>query len=851
LTQKEEITILPQPKLSLSYYIPGEITAGEPFRMGVVADNAGNGTANNLMINSGQLEIKTEKSGLLTRFDIMETSFGSKSGNNFSLNLGNIEPHSSVSGYWIVRWLPYEDGEMTEGEKDLKGEFKSFKASLTHSDYNGIQLNPLIVDIKTEILGRDNLFADGTGNDGILSLIDVGQTGFPNYLINISTGLKLPIYVPETLKVVKQPDLESNTMEFSVPSNDGNPDQPGMPKYQVLMLKDPSPGTSVNEVTRIVEGEEEVYISKNNIWKNNGNIFIVDSIPIKTDKPENYDVEQERYYYPSYYSVDFSSGARLDGIEYARIYYDTDPKTLYKYPKYAYYDIGVCTSEGELTSVRAAVNNQGVSIENVTVEFFAARINTRGLEENEIKIGEGRVSNLKPFRSEYVYCNWKPEQAGDYILKARITGEEFETANTTKAHINYIPYADAGVDFSVDVGKPARFDGSRSHDKDGYIQSFIWDFGNGQSGTGVAPVYTYNDSGTYKVKLTVMDSDFVESTSQMQITVRETRPDLRVTDVKISNEKPEEGERISITATIHNGGESDTDKPFIVGLYSNNMFKDSVKIEDIIKKGETKIITFERTYMSGEYLITVVANDMGRPFDEADFDNNQRSVVLSVENSFMADIRVKDFWIDMPEDGVLDWNQDVKMTAIVENTGEANAEKFSVVFYADDKLVEAKQIKQLMYLSDYGNTVEVTAVWNAKTEGVHRFKVVADGFVPRVVEINRNDNEMEIESPDVRLRYPDLVIKGASVDGLTMEQGQEMILNLEVGNDGYADVNRPFSVSAYAGEHYIGTKEIEKIKKNSTAHLVFIWNKPVEGVEDVKFIVDDYRKISESNEKNN
>lgn len=849
LTQKQEITILPQPKISLSYYIPAKIIAGQPFRLGVVAENTGHGAAKNLVINSGQLEISTENSGLITRFEVVENSLGSKNDNGFSLTLGDIDPNSSVSGYWLVKWSPYEDN--VEVEKDIEGEFKSFKANLTHSDYNGMQLNPLIVDVKTEILGRDNLFADGTGSDGVLSLVDVGQTGFPNYLINIATGLKLPIYVPQSLNVSKQPDIESNTMEFSVPAKEGNPDEHGMPKYQVLMLKDPLPGISVNKVTRIVSGEEAVDISKNNIWKNNGNIFIADDISIKSEKPENYEVEQERYYYPTNYSVDLSSGARLGGIEFARIYYDTDPETLKKISKYAYYDIGVCTSENELTSVRAAVYNQGASVENITVEFYAVRLNTRGLEENEIKIGEGSISNLKPLYSEFVYCDWKPEQAGDYILKARILGEEFEERNTTKAHINYVPYADAGVDFSVDVGKPARFDGSRSYDKDGYIQSFIWEFGNGESGTGVAPVYTYNASGTYKVKLAVKDSDFAERTSQVQITVRETRTDLRVTDVKLSNEKPGEGEKIKITATIYNGGESDTDKPFIVGLYSNNMFKDSIKIEDVIKKGESKTVTFEKTYMSGEFLLTVIANDMGRPFDEADFDNNQRSIVLSVENSYLADIKVKDFRVDMPDDGVLDWNQDITLTTTVENTGMANAEKFNVVFYDNGKLIEAKEIKQLMYLSDFGNTVEVAAVWEAKTEGVHKFKVVADGFVPRVLEMNRNDNDMEVASPEVRLIYPDLAVKGASVEGLTIEQGHEMTINLEVGNEGYADVNKPFSVSAYAGEHYIGTKEIAEIKKKSTSQVVFVWNKPVEGVDKIKFILDDYRKVSELDEENN
>jgi len=53
----------------------------------------------------------------------------------------------------------------------------------THRDYNGVQLNPLIVSVDTEIIGKDNIYGDKSGTDGVLSLIDVGNTGFPNYLI--------------------------------------------------------------------------------------------------------------------------------------------------------------------------------------------------------------------------------------------------------------------------------------------------------------------------------------------------------------------------------------------------------------------------------------------------------------------------------------------------------------------------------------------------------------------------------------------------------------------------------------------------------------------------------------------
>jgi len=49
------------------------------------------------------------------------------------------------------------------------------------------------------------------------------------------------------------------------------------------------------------------------------------------------------------------------------------------------------------------------------------------------------------------------------------------------------------------------FDGKASNDPDGTIVSYAWDFGDGGSGTGVAPSHTYASAGTYTVSLKVTD----------------------------------------------------------------------------------------------------------------------------------------------------------------------------------------------------------------------------------------------------------------------------------------------------------------------------------------------------------
>ena len=80
--------------------------------------------------------------------------------------------------------------------------------------------------------------------------------------------------------------------------------------------------------------------------------------------------------------------------------------------------------------------------------------------------------------------------------------------------------------FSIDddeqfAGLPVSFDASSSSDLDGTIESYEWDFGDGQSGTGVSPSHAYFQAGKYTVRLTVTDDDGAASQVSHQVKVVE------------------------------------------------------------------------------------------------------------------------------------------------------------------------------------------------------------------------------------------------------------------------------------------------------------------------------------------
>jgi PKD repeat protein len=72
--------------------------------------------------------------------------------------------------------------------------------------------------------------------------------------------------------------------------------------------------------------------------------------------------------------------------------------------------------------------------------------------------------------------------------------------------VNETPVADAGLDRIVSPGEKIFFDGTATKDRDGYIKSFEWDFGDGNHAKGAKTTHIYKNPGKYKVRLVAMDN---------------------------------------------------------------------------------------------------------------------------------------------------------------------------------------------------------------------------------------------------------------------------------------------------------------------------------------------------------
>ena len=88
-----------------------------------------------------------------------------------------------------------------------------------------------------------------------------------------------------------------------------------------------------------------------------------------------------------------------------------------------------------------------------------------------------------------------------------------------------LPVANAGQDQNAIVGQGVTFNGSGSTDNVG-IASYLWDFGDGGFGSGVAPTHIYSSVGNYTVTLMVKDlagnSAAHTATANVEVIIPET-----------------------------------------------------------------------------------------------------------------------------------------------------------------------------------------------------------------------------------------------------------------------------------------------------------------------------------------
>ncbi len=188
------------------------------------------------------------------------------------------------------------------------------------------------------------------------------------------------------------------------------------------------------------------------------------------------------------------------------------------------------------------------------------------------------------------------------------------------------PYGPPKADFTHSVDeKNVSFDASRSYDYDGTIISYEWDFGDGDSGTGLLVDHTYDGDGLYDVTLEVTDDDDkIDSTVKSVLVdstppeVIDNTPDIATTgDIFTFNATVTDNVEVNLVTVIYKYDDGDVNN---VDLYNTvgDYWEGSIIIEHTLE-----IIYYfiyaEDTYGNGHcsdlWNVTILDNDLAEITD--------------------------------------------------------------------------------------------------------------------------------------------------------------------------------------------------------------------------------------------
>lgn len=146
-----------------------------------------------------------------------------------------------------------------------------------------------------------------------------------------------------------------------------------------------------------------------------------------------------------------------------------------------------------------------IGYKSTTFRFDASGSNDMdgGIVNYQWRFGDGGNRNGKIVTYEF-------KRAGSFPVRLTVTdnrGATHQTERIMDIDPSRPPIAQLRVSpTSGNVSTTFRFDGSGSHDPDGHIRSYMWDFGDGRSAQGMVVEHKYASDSTYSPSLSVSDN---------------------------------------------------------------------------------------------------------------------------------------------------------------------------------------------------------------------------------------------------------------------------------------------------------------------------------------------------------
>jgi PKD repeat protein len=393
-------------------------------------------------------------------------------------------------------------------------------------------------------------------------------------------------------------------------------------------------------------------------------------------------------------------------------------------------------------------------------------------------------------------------------------GAVFSTPGVPVAKFSVWP-----ADLRAGLNKPVRFNASESYDTDGTVTDYMWNFGDGNTGTGQIINHTYTSIGQPKVTLKVRDNDGLESRPIEKIlTVVEMR-DVVVRNIELL-QLIKYGSATEINVTVSNKGGIGSPESFSVSAYYNSTSTDGwvlIGTRSVVDLDGDVVLTFSWNTSDtpsppsgASYFYRVLANATYVPHEANVTDNSRVTAPVEVTGEDIHDVSAT-----------------IPSVAV-----EAGAESFSKPFILGENVTVRFRVKAsgttdetydvtLLFSARNGTQLLPPKEWNNElleygNERPYRFSTVSlpatyCNITLRVdtVQVDRNpaDNYRSVEvrvvkPPTIEIDYPDniYVDENATFDATASHhldpEGQIATYTWDVRPEGevYGDVKEGVSV---------------------------------------------------------
>ena len=403
----------------------------------------------------------------------------------------------------------------------------------------------------------------------------------------------------------------------------------------------------------------------------------------------------------------------------------------------------------------------------------------------------------------------------------------------------------AVFDYSPDpviVDEVTSFDGSASHDPDGTVVNWAWDFGDSGTGSGQIVTHTFISEGNYTVTLTVTDNDLLTGSTSKEITAYVSRPaQLYIDPPEIIDPALYPPALVTINVTVNYVTNMydyefrltyNTEMLTCIGAIINRVqgqtaFTPLIHIDDgagfiwmvvVYHPPAVPITTVTPLALVTVYFQIDAPGSSVLHLSETELSDPARNPMAHETGdgfimTLIRDVEVKDVvpstnWVYQG------WPVDVSVTA--KNNGNIS-ESFSVKAYYDSNPIGTIPVV------DLPSNTETTIVFHWDTSGAAEGNYTISAEATTVpFEYNLTNNYLSDGKVQIFTAIRDVAITNVATSRTWVFPG--VPANITVTAKNLGDVTESFDISVYYDTNLIGTRSIVGLSPGTETLEVFTWN---------------------------